>query len=43
MGFAQPLPDGSGSWIDLRVVENWYRKLESKLKAGGVGFLLQNE
>lgn len=25
MSFAKPLPDGSGSWIEVGVVERWYK------------------
>ncbi|GAA5896052.1 hypothetical protein JCM6882_005598 [Rhodosporidiobolus microsporus] len=42
-GFVQPLPDGSGSWIDFRLIERWYSNFERKLKATGVGFLLQQD
>ncbi|KAM0753102.1 DUF775-domain-containing protein [Meredithblackwellia eburnea MCA 4105] len=42
-GFAQPLPNGGGSWIDLNVVEKWYNNFERKLRTGGVGFLLQSD
>lgn len=33
--FAQPLPDGSGSWIDLRAFDVWYQKITTKIKNGG--------
>ncbi|GAA5823591.1 hypothetical protein JCM10212_006399 [Sporobolomyces blumeae] len=42
-GFVQPLPDGSGSWIEFGLVEKWYRNFERKLRTGGVGFLLQSD
>ncbi|GAA5828830.1 hypothetical protein JCM11251_005888 [Rhodosporidiobolus azoricus] len=42
-GFVQPLPDGSGSWINFSLIEGWYRNFERKLKTTGVGFLLQQD
>ncbi|GAA5975456.1 hypothetical protein JCM11641_004269 [Rhodosporidiobolus odoratus] len=42
-GFVQPLPDGSGSWIDFSLVTKWYSNFERKLKSTGVGFLLQQD
>ncbi|GAA5996762.1 Opi10p [Rhodotorula paludigena] len=42
-GFAQPLPDGSGSWIPTQAFDRWYREFERKLKTTGVGFLLRTD
>jgi hypothetical protein len=42
-GFVQPLPDGSGSWINFKLIEQWYANFERKLKTQGVGFLLRQD
>ncbi|GAA5923434.1 hypothetical protein JCM1841_003325 [Sporobolomyces salmonicolor] len=42
-GFVQPLPDGSGSWVEFGLIEKWYRNFERKLKTTGVNFLLQSD
>ncbi|GAA5854419.1 hypothetical protein JCM8547_001814 [Rhodosporidiobolus lusitaniae] len=42
-GFVQPLPDGSGSWIDFKLITAWYQNFERKLKTTGVGFLLRQD
>ncbi|GAA5893460.1 hypothetical protein JCM8208_000807 [Rhodotorula glutinis] len=41
--FAQPLPNGQGSWIEFGLVEKWYREFERKLRTTGVGFLLRSD
>ncbi|TNY24777.1 DUF775-domain-containing protein [Rhodotorula diobovata] len=41
--FAQPLPNGQGSWIEFSLVERWYREFERKLRTTGVGFLLRSD
>ncbi|BGP16486.1 hypothetical protein JCM10213_001177 [Rhodosporidiobolus nylandii] len=42
-GFAQPLPDGSGTWIEFGLVQKWYQNFENKLKTRGISFLLQQD
>ncbi|BGP40374.1 hypothetical protein JCM10449v2_004336 [Rhodotorula kratochvilovae] len=42
-GFAQPLPNGQGSWIEFALIERWYREFERKLRTTGVGFLLRSD
>lgn len=41
-GFALAAPDGK-SYIEMTAVERWYKQIETKLKNGGAGFLLQSE
>ncbi|KAI5480760.1 inositol metabolism protein Opi10 [Pseudohyphozyma bogoriensis] len=41
-GYAVDAPQG-GSWVEMGVVEKWYKNFERKLKMGGIGFLLSQD